>query len=53
MKSITLNLPYDLSSEEWKKVANVFEQLDGWMTHSKLCTKLSLALAREVYDAEI
>lgn len=93
MKSITLNLPYDLSAEEWKKVTNVFEQLDGWMNHSeymcwygtdddeeyicasvepsglllqgsvsdetwvgwvsKLCAKLSLALSREVYDAEI
>ena len=93
MKSITLNLPYDLTTEEWKKVTNVFEQLDGWMNHSKymcwygteeneeyiwasvepsglllhgrisddiwvgwvskLCAKLSVALAREVYDAEI
>lgn len=31
IKNITLNLPCDLSQEEWGKVQKVFTKLDGWM----------------------
>lgn len=92
-QTITLNVPINLSSEEWAKVATVYRQLDGWVVESEwprwygdesadrfiwvsaepsgllfsgevepslwvgwvtvLCAKLSLALGREVHDAEM
>ena len=92
-QSITLNLPCDLTDEEWAKVAAVYRAMGdciegqevacwfgppessrfvsasvepsglviqgniepghfrGWVT--KLCAKLTAALGREVYDAEV
>lgn len=92
-QSITLNVPSDLSAEEWQKVAAVYKTLDGWMADSDgahwygregdaqyiwasaepsgllfcgrlesdlwlgwvtvLCARMSLALGREIYDAEM
>jgi hypothetical protein len=31
LQSITLNVPYDLSDEDWQKVAAVYRTLDGWI----------------------
>jgi hypothetical protein len=33
-QSITLNLPYDLTAAEWKKVSEVFRSMDGWINDS-------------------
>lgn len=93
-QSITLNVPIDLSPQEWQKVADVYQNLDGWMGPqseipywygkegdpryisasaepsglllegqvepslwtgwvSVLCARLSLALGREVHDADM
>lgn len=92
-QSITLNLPYDLTDDEWDKVIDVFSSLDGWLPAtdeptwygspgeprhvaasmepgglvlqgrlepglwtgwvSVLCARLSLALGREIRDAEM
>lgn len=30
-QDITLNIPYDLSEQEWLKVSAVYESLDGWL----------------------
>jgi hypothetical protein len=30
-QSITLNVPINLSSEDWQKVAAVYTTLDGWL----------------------
>ena len=91
-KTITLNLPHDLSDSEQKKVFNVYEQMNGWLDGYEvpywfgtekdeqyiyasvepsglllcgkidesiwigwitvLCAKLSLALGKEIHDAE-
>ena len=91
-QTITLNLPYDLSDQDWIKVSAVYAEMDGWQEGedfpcwygspndsqyitassepsglvvsgkvneliwlgwvTKLCAKLSIALNREVYDAE-
>ncbi|MBN3816191.1 hypothetical protein G3N57_05960 [Paraburkholderia sp. Se-20369] len=32
--SITLNVPTDLSPEDWQKVAAVYTTLDGWLADS-------------------
>ena len=29
--TITLNLPYDLSEEQWAAVERVYQSLDGWL----------------------
>lgn len=42
-QSITLDLPSDLADSEWAKVMAVYE----------FCAKLTVALGREVYDAEV
>ena len=34
IQNITLNLPYDLSSNDWEKVALVYKDMDGWLGHS-------------------
>lgn len=92
-QSITLNVPTNLSPEDWRRVAAIYETLDGWMADPNgaywygregdvryiwgsaepsgllfcgrvepslwcgwitvLCSRLSLALAREVHDAEM
>lgn len=92
-QDITLNIPYDLSNEEWEKVAAVYASLDGWLGDpdgpawygregdaryigssvepsgiqffgevetllwtgwlTVLCARMSLALGREVHDAEV
>ncbi|SFO91522.1 hypothetical protein [Variovorax sp. PDC80] len=92
-QDITLNIPYDLSNEEWEKVAAVYASLDGWLDDQDgpawygregdaryigssvepsgiqffgevetllwtgwltvLCARMSLALGREVHDAEV
>jgi hypothetical protein len=31
IQSITLNLPYDLSTADWDKVSAVYQSMDGWM----------------------
>lgn len=91
-QSITLNLPYDLSPDDWKKVSAVYQQMEGWIDCSGhpcwfgtekderyivasvepsglvltghisdmiwigwitvLCAKLTLALGREIHDAD-
>ncbi len=91
-QSITLNLSYDLSDSDWKKVMSVYKQMDGWIDNrdfpywfgteeddqcitasiepsglvvtgnvnesvwfgwvTVLCSKLTLALSREIHDAE-
>lgn len=91
-QTITLNLPDDLSDSDWKKVDNIFKQMDGWIDGcdypywfgtdeddryiwasaepsglvlfgkidkgiwigwiTVLCAKLTLALGREIHDAE-
>jgi hypothetical protein len=35
MPSITLNLPYDLSEEQWLAVDRVFREMDGWVGHAE------------------
>ena len=30
-QSITLNLPYDLSGDDWSKVLSVYREMDGWI----------------------
>jgi adenylosuccinate synthase len=30
-QDITLNIPYDLSEQEWAKVSAVYESMDGWL----------------------
>ncbi len=92
-QSITLNVPHDLTDEEWAKVAAVYASMDGWREGEALptwygteadqayiiasaepsglllegllepdlwtgwltvlCARLSLALGREVHDAEM
>ena len=92
-QNITLNLPYDLSEQEWEKVSAVYKSMGGWLDNTeqaywygteedneyiyasvepsglvisgkvnemmwlgwvtKICAKLSHALNREVYDAEM
>ena len=91
-QSITLNVPVELSPQDWEKVAAVFRELDGWMESNEacwyghendkkyitasaepgglllegeidgglwtgwisvLCAKLTLALGREIHDAEM
>lgn len=93
-QSITLNLPVNLSPQEWQKVTSVYESLDGWLGPQSeipywygkegesryisasaepsglllegqieplfwtgwltlLCARLSLALGREIHDAEM
>ena len=92
-QSITLNLPYDLSDNDWEKVSIIYKNMGGWLNNTeqaywygteqdkqyiyasiepsglvisgkvnemiwlgwvtKLCAKLTHALGREVYDAEI
>lgn len=92
-QSITLNVPVDLTDEDWEKVGSVYSTLDGWIAGSSwpcwyghegdacyitasaepsgllfegevepglwvgwvtvLCARLSLALGREVHDAEM
>ncbi|WP_395350074.1 hypothetical protein [Variovorax sp. UC122_21] len=92
-QEITLNIPYDLSDEEWAKVAEVYASLDGWLGDQNgaawygregdarhigasvepsgihffgevesplwtgwltvLCARMSIALGREVHDAEV
>jgi len=91
--SITLNLPNNLSEQEWEEVSAVYKSMDGWLDNNeqaywygteedsefisasvepsglvisgkvnqiiwlawctKLCAKLSHALNREIYDAEM
>ncbi|MDA8522943.1 hypothetical protein [Acidovorax sp. NCPPB 4044] len=90
---ITLNIPYDLSDEQWAKVMDIYASLDGWLGDRNepawygregdercigasvepggiqffgevetplwtgwltvLCARMSLALGREVHDAEV
>ena len=92
-KSITLNVPSDLSESECKAVMSVYESMDGWIDAddgcfwyggspgspsiyvssepsglvvtgnvdemiwlgwvTKFCAKLSIALSKEIYDAEM
>ena len=33
---ITLSLPYDLASEQWKIVDEVYRSLDGWIGYSEV-----------------
>ena len=30
-QSITLNIPHDLSDEEWEKISEVYRSMDGWI----------------------
>ncbi|MBU2713188.1 hypothetical protein [Zooshikella harenae] len=30
-QSITLNIPHDLSDEEWEKISEVYRNMDGWI----------------------
>ena len=32
-QTITLNLPYDLTDDEWAKVDAVYRSMDGWLNH--------------------
>ncbi len=34
-QSITLNLPYDLSSSDWSKVLSVYQQMNGWIDNKQ------------------
>lgn len=34
MKTVTLNLPYDLSEAQWQAVDEVFQSMDGWLGYS-------------------
>lgn len=92
-QSVTLNIPTNLSPDDWRKVAAVYKTLDGWIADpdcaywygregdtryiwasaepggllfcgrvesslwsgwlTVLCARLSLALGREVHDAEM
>jgi hypothetical protein len=92
-QSITLNVPYDLPDDDWKKIVTVFKSMDGWLESQNcqfwygtekdaryiyasvepsglliageidsmlwtgwitvLCAKLTLALVREIHDAEM
>ncbi len=93
--NITLNLPYDLSDDDWKKVVTVYKSINGYIEptennvpswygtesdaqyicvsvepsgllcegnigaeiwtgwFTQICARLSLALNREVSDAEM
>jgi hypothetical protein len=91
-RTITLNLPYDLSGSEAATILDVYRQMDGWIDNKDLpcwygteqddrfiwaslepsglllvgnvdervwigwitvlCAKLTLALGREIHDAE-
>ena len=33
--TITLNLPYDLSRQQWAAVDSVFEGMDGWLGYDQ------------------
>ena len=35
MPSITLNLPYDLTADQWNAVNEVFQSMDGWIGPSE------------------
>lgn len=30
-QSITLNIPHDLSDEDWDKISEVYRSMDGWI----------------------
>lgn len=30
-QDITLNIPYDLTEQEWSKVMTVYKSMDGWL----------------------
>jgi hypothetical protein len=34
--SITLNLPYDLTEEQWRIVDEVYRRMDGWIGYSSI-----------------
>jgi hypothetical protein len=91
LRSITLNLPYDLSETDWAKVTAVYRSMDRWLEQqstwfgpwdsehfigasvepsgllvvgntdsllfrgwiTKVCAKLTAALGKDVYDAEV